>query len=54
MAVALSAANVSDIGMTVAAPDAIELNRRPGGRPGKRPEELHADKAYDRVSPYKT
>jgi transposase len=46
----LSAANVHDSKVLEEAVDAIEPIRQPHGRPGrprKRPEKLHADKAYD-------
>jgi IS5 family transposase len=48
LAVVMSAANVHDSRVMLEAVDAIEpirCCRR--GRPRKRPEELHADKAYD-------
>ena len=46
----LTAANVHDSKVLEEAVDSIEPIKRPGGRPGrprKRPEKLHADKAYD-------
>ena len=46
----LSAANVHDSKVLEEAVDAIEPISQPHGRPGrprKRPEKLHADKAYD-------
>lgn len=48
LAVRLSAANVHDSRMMLEVVDAIEPIKccRPG-RPRKRPEKLHADKAYD-------
>ncbi len=50
LAVVLTAANVHDSKVLEEAVDAIEPIRRPAGSPGrprKRPEKLHADKAYD-------
>jgi transposase len=50
LAVVLTAANVHDSKVLEEAVDAIEPIKRPRGRPGrprKRPEKLHADKAYD-------
>ena len=48
MAVMLSAANVHDSMVFEELIDAVEPIKRPGrGRPRKRPEKLHADKAYD-------
>src|SRR5215218_6576487 len=48
LAVALSAANVHDSMVFEELIDAIEPIKHPGrGRPRKRPEKLHADKAYD-------
>lgn len=48
LAVALSAANVHDSMVFEELVDAIEPIKRSGrGRPRKRPEKLHADKAYD-------
>ncbi|MDP9426254.1 MAG: IS5 family transposase [Actinomycetota bacterium] len=50
LAVVLTAANVHDSKVLEEAVDAIEPIRRPAGssgRPRKRPEKLHADKAYD-------
>ena len=44
----LTAANVHDSMVFEELIDAIEPIKRPGrGRPRKRPEKLHADKAYD-------
>lgn len=46
----LTAANVHDSKVLEEAVDSIEPIKRPGGRPGrprKRPDKLHADKAYD-------
>ena len=44
----LSAANVHDSMVFEELIDAVEPIKRPGrGRPRKRPEKLHADKAYD-------
>ena len=42
-----SAANVHDSRMLETMLDAVSSIRRPRGRPRKRPEKLHADKAYD-------
>jgi IS5 family transposase len=42
-----TAANVHDSKMLEEIVDAIEPIRRSQGRPRKRPEKLHADKAYD-------
>jgi IS5 family transposase len=42
-----SAANVHDSRLLEEAVDAIEPIKGPRGRPRKRPEKLHADKAYD-------
>jgi hypothetical protein len=48
LAVIHSAANVHDSKVLEEAVDAIEPIRKPsGGRPRKRPNKLHADKAYD-------
>jgi IS5 family transposase len=48
LAARLSAANVHDSRMMLEVVDAIEPIRRcRRGRPRKRPERLHADKAYD-------
>jgi IS5 family transposase len=47
LAVVLSAANVHDSRMMLETVDAIEPIKRRVGRPRKRPEKLHADKAYD-------
>ena len=48
LAVVLSAANVHDSMVFEELIDAVEPIKRPGrGRPRKRPEKLHADKAYD-------
>src|ERR671910_864769 len=50
VAVRHSAANVHDSRMLATMLDAVSPIRRPRGRPGrppKRPEKLHADKAYD-------
>ena len=44
----ISAANVHDSMVFEELIDAVEPIKRPGrGRPRKRPEKLHADKAYD-------
>ena len=42
-----SAANVHDSRMLETMLDAVSPIRRPRGRPRRRPEKLHADKAYD-------
>jgi transposase len=42
-----TAANVHDSKMLEEMVDAVEPIRRPQGRTRKRPEKLHADKAYD-------
>jgi len=42
-----SAANVNDSMVFEELVDCIEPIKRPRGRPRKRPEKLHADKAYD-------
>src|SRR5918994_5547629 len=47
LAVRHSAANVHDSRMLETMLDAVSSIRRPRGRPRKRPEKLHADKAYD-------
>ena len=47
LAVMLSAANVHDSMLLEDLIDAIEPIKRPRGRPRKRFEKLHADKAYD-------
>src|SRR5215216_187565 len=50
LAVVLTAANVHDSKVLEEAVDSIEPIKRPRGRPGrprKRPDKLHADKAYD-------
>ena len=48
LAALLSAANVHDSRMLLEVVDAIEpIRRNRRGRPRKRPEKLHADKAYD-------
>jgi transposase len=50
LTVVLTAANVHDSKVLEEAVDAIEPIKRPRGRPGrprKRPDKLHADKAYD-------
>ena len=43
----ITAANVHDSMVFEELIDAIEPIKRPRGRPRKRPEKLHADKAYD-------
>ena len=45
--VMLTAANVNDSMVFEELVDGIEPIKRPRGRPRKRPEKLHADKAYD-------
>ena len=48
LAVVLTAANVHDSMVFEELIDAVEPIKRPGrGRPRKRPEKVHADKAYD-------
>ena len=48
LAVVLTAANVHDSKVFEELVDAVGAIKRPGrGRPRKRPEKLHADKAYD-------
>jgi transposase len=47
LAVRLTAANVHDSMVFEDLIDGIEPIKRPRGRPRKRPEKLHADKAYD-------
>ncbi len=48
LAVLLTAANVHDSKVFEELVDAVEPIKHPGkGRPRKRPEKLHADKAYD-------
>ena len=48
LAVTITAANLHDSMVFEELIDAIESIKRPGrGRPRKRPEKLHADKAYD-------
>jgi len=47
LSVMLSAANTHDSMVFEELVDAIEPIKRPCGRPRKRPEKLHADKAYD-------
>jgi transposase len=48
LAVVLTAANVHDSKVFEELADTVEPMKRPGrGRPRKRPEKLHADKAYD-------
>jgi transposase len=47
LSVMLTAANVHDSMVFEELIDAIEPIKRPRGRPRKRPEKLHADKAYD-------
>jgi IS5 family transposase len=47
LAVTLSAANVHDSRMCLETVDAIAPVKGRRGRPRKRPEKLHADKAYD-------
>jgi transposase len=48
LAVVFTAANVHDSKVFEELVDAVEPIKRPGrGRPRKRPEKLHADKAYD-------
>jgi transposase len=43
----LTAANVHDSMVFEELLDAVEPIKRPRGRPRRRPEKLHADKAYD-------
>ena len=43
----LTAANVHDSMVFEELIDAVESIKRPRGRPRRRPEKLHADKAYD-------
>lgn len=44
----LTAANIHDSKVFEELIDAVEPVKRPGrGRPRRRPEKLHADKAYD-------
>jgi transposase len=45
--VVLTAANVHDSKVLEELVDAVEVIKGPLGRPRKRPEKLHADKAYD-------
>jgi transposase len=47
LACRLSAANCNDNLMLETALDAVPPIRRPRGRPRRRPDKLHADKAYD-------
>jgi transposase len=47
LAVLLTAANVHDSVVLEEALDAVPPVRQPRGRPRRRPEKLHADKAYD-------
>jgi hypothetical protein len=47
LAVSLTAANVHDSMVFEDLIDGIGPIKRPRGRPRKRPEKLHADKAYD-------
>jgi IS5 family transposase len=47
LSVTHSAANVHDSKVLEEAVDAIEPIHKPRGRPRKRPNKLHADKAYD-------
>ena len=47
LCVMLSAANVHDSMVFEELIDSIEPIKRPRGRPRKRPDKLHADKAYD-------
>lgn len=47
LAVLLTAANVNDSVVFEELIDSIGPIKRPRGRPRKRPEKLHADKAYD-------
>ena len=47
LCVMISAANVHDSMVFEELLDAIEPIKRPRGRPRKRPNKLHADKAYD-------
>ena len=47
LCVMLSAANTHDSMLFEELVDGIEPRKRPAGRPRKRPEKLHADKAYD-------
>lgn len=50
MAVALTAANVSDMQSLEPMLDAVQPIAGPKGRPRKRPHKLHADKGYDSAS----
>lgn len=47
LAIRLSAANVNDGRMLEATVDAVAPIRQRRGRPRRRPDKLHADKAYD-------
>ena len=47
LAAILTAANVNDGTVLEALVDRVEPIKRPRGRPRKRPDKLHADKAYD-------
>lgn len=47
LSVITNAANVNDSMVFEELLDSIEPVKRPRGRPRKRPEKLHADKAYD-------
>jgi transposase len=47
LSVMMSAANINDSMLFEEPLDSIEPIKRPKGRPRRRPENLHADKAYD-------
>ncbi len=47
LAIVLTAANVHDSAVFKKLIDSVEPIKRPKGRPRKRPNKLHADKAYD-------
>jgi transposase len=47
LAILLTAANVNETTMLESTIDAIQPIKRPTGRPRKRPDKLHADKAYE-------